>query len=419
MTVPAVPIDDLAARDEALDIVVLASQAWESHWCTPQQIASRLAKQARVLYVEPPRSPLWKLRGLATHSARPAGLQQPLPGLWVQSLPAWTLPIHLFSRWPVLRRLNQALIARWVRQAMQQLGMQRPVVWAYQITHEGSPLLREASLSVYDCIDDWPGGASSPHYRDYYSGLDEALCTSVDLLFLGSRQLANSRARLNACHQLVPQGVDLAAFLPPAQGFEVPPALARLPGPRIGLVGVLNAERVDVALIGYLARQRPQWSIVLIGPVWKGLDEAALRQHPNVHLLGNQPKESLGAFLAGLDVCMLPYLLNDFTRAIFPLKLYEYLASGKPFVSTPIPACEEFPGLIRTAATPQDFLLAVEQAMAEDSAELRDARQHAARQNDWEQLAERKLQTVRARRAQRPQGRASARPGQVAWHSSP
>jgi glycosyltransferase involved in cell wall biosynthesis len=367
------------------DIICLASQSWGSHWCTPQQICSRLADECRILYVEPLRSPLWKVRKAATQSTQAAGPpRQVTANLWVLTLPPVFIPLALYQRVPMLRRLNNSLMSHLVKRAADSLGFHDALVWVYMITHEGASLLEQSPLTIYDCIDEWAGATVDPRLKQYFAQLDRQLCMDADVLFLGSNQLAAPRRALNDCHEVVPQGVELRHFLPPPDPQSpVPADLIGLNKPIIGLVGVLNRERIDIELLCHLARSRPTWSIVLVGPVWDGLDTASLARYANIHLLGNKPREVLGQYLAAFDVCMLPYLINDFTRNIFPLKLFEYLAAGKPFVSTPIPACAEFPRLIRTAADHASFMLAIENALAERDTALRDERIATARANDW------------------------------------
>lgn len=379
------------------DIICLASQAWESHWCTPQQIAVRLARHNRVLYVEPLRSPLWRLKCSATQSCRSSGPAHELqPNLWLLTLPPIFVPMMLYQRLPWLRQINNWVMSRLVDKAIHTIGMMNPIVWVYQITYAGAPLLRRSDVTtVYDCIDEWAGATEDAGEKNFFTALDREMCRTADLLFVGSNGLATARRGLNPATLLVPQGVDLAHFLPP-QPALVPADFTAIQHPVIGLVGVLNRERIDIDLLCYLADQRPQWQIVLVGPVWKGLDIDTLAKHPNIHLLGNKPREELGSYLATFDVCILPYLINDFTRNIFPLKLFEYLASGKPFVSTPIPACAEFPRLIRTADGQAAFLAAVDAALYEDDAALREERMAVARANDWDRRTADKVQFVQS-----------------------
>jgi glycosyltransferase involved in cell wall biosynthesis len=383
------------------DIVCLASQSWESHWCTPQQISSRLAGHNRVLYVEPMRSPLWWIRRSATHTRRPSGAPtEVMPNVWLLTLPPVFIPIDAYRRAPWLRHLNNRLCSLLVGRAMRQLGFHKAIAWVYLITVADAPLLRSADAVVYDCIDEWSGATEDPREKRFFTDLDRRLCRCADVLFVGSRSLAENRRDLHPRMALVPQGVDLAHFLPSGSA-AAPPDLAALARPIIGLVGVLNRERIDIDLLCHLAEQRPNWSIVLVGPVWKGLDTERLARFANIHLLGNKPREQLGRYIEAFDVCMLPYLINDFTRNIFPLKLFEYLASGKPFVATPIPACAEFPRLIRTADGPVAFLAQLEEAMRDDTPALRDERIALARENDWDRRTADKARVVAAWLARR------------------
>lgn len=378
------------------DIVCLASQSWSSHWCTPQQIMSRLAAEHRVLYVEPLRSPLWRLKKHATQSSGGSGAPiEVARNLWVYNPPPVFMPLQLYHRSPMLAAVNGRISSRYITQAAARIGFTDPVYWVFQVTHCGSPLLRSGAPVVYDCIDEWAGVVEGEGIKRYITAIDRELCREADVLFVGSSSLARAREGLNPATALVPQGVDLSHFLRASLADVEPPSdVAEVKRPIIGLIGVLNKERLDVDLLCHLADRRPQWSLVLVGPVWEGLRTEPLRQRPNIHLLGNKPLPQLGDYLASFDVCILPYLINDFTRNIFPLKLFEYLASGKPFVSTPIPACGEFPRLIRTESTPEKFLEAVEESLTEKNSALREERIALARLNDWDRRAEDKARFV-------------------------
>lgn len=372
---------DLTGRD----IICLASQAWGSHRCTPQHIAERLARGNRVLYVEPLRSPLVRFSRSSTQTRSTAGPpRQVLPNVWVLTLPPVFVPLVAYARIPPLRRFNNALMSVMVDHAAATLGMRDTIAWVYQPTHQGAGLLRRSSLTVYDCIDEWAGATEDPLLKRYIGSVDTAMCATADVLFVGSQGLAAQRMSINHVHALIPQGVDLAHFLPPGPEHESPADIRAIGRPIIGLVGVLNRERLDVDLICTIADTRPDWTIVLVGPVWKGLNTAPLEARRNLRLLGNKPPQELGRYLAAFDVCMLPYLINDFTRNIFPLKLFEYLASGKPFVSTAVPACAEFPRLIRVADSHKAFLAELDAAVVENDSALRAERIAVARQNDWD-----------------------------------
>jgi UDP-galactopyranose mutase len=168
---------------------------------------------------------------------------------------------------------------------------------------------------------------------------------------------------------LFPSGVDAAHYARAREQCEAPADQAPIPSPRLGYFGVID-ERIDLDLLLGLAEARPQWQIVMLGPVVK-IDPASLPARPNIHYLGAKSYEELPNYLAGWDVALLPFARNESTRFISPTKTPEYLAGGRPVVSTPIrdvirPYGER--GLVRIADTIDTFVDAVEASLAEDAA---------------------------------------------------
>ena len=366
------------------NIVCLGSQDWDSHWCTPQQTMSRLAKRNRVLYIEPLRSVMSKKNTKYEVSLFSGRLRKIDEMLWVYSPPTIAIPFKLCGHWARFQLLNNWLLTRIAATLQHKLEFIDPVHWVYQVTYQGAGLLRQSRCVIYDCIDEWAGAATTPRLHDYVAKLDAQMCRDANILFVGSQSLQSTRRELNDNVHLVPQGVDLSVFAKAANAeTSWPEDIVALPRPVVGLIGVLDANRIDVDLLCSIADQRPDLSIVLIGPVWEGLRVQELESRANIHLLGNKPRELLGNYLAAFDVCMLPYLVNAFTENIYPLKLNEYLASGKPFVSTAIPACNEYTQLIHIASNHDAFLEALGQALLEDNATLRAERIDVASQNDW------------------------------------
>jgi glycosyltransferase involved in cell wall biosynthesis len=138
-----------------------------------------------------------------------------------------------------------------------------------------------------------------------------------------------------------------------------------------------------------LARADPSWHVVLVGPVQPGdVDESRLRAFPNVHLLGGRPVDDLPAYLGALDVGLIPYKLNELTKNIFPLKLYEYLASGLPVVAAALPELESFGDVVRLAAGPAEYPGLVRTALAEDDPEARRKRASQAAGESWDKRVE-------------------------------
>jgi UDP-galactopyranose mutase len=171
-----------------------------------------------------------------------------------------------------------------------------------------------------------------------------------------------------------PSSVDVAHFASARKSQDDPDDQAGIPHPRLGFFGVID-ERLDIDLLGAVAQLRPDWHLILIGPVAK-IDPASLPLAANIHYLGAKKYEELPSYLAGWDVALLPFARNEATRFISPTKTPEYLAAGKPVVSTSIRDVVRpygVKGLARIADTPDAFVAAIEAALAEDSSErLRD-----------------------------------------------
>jgi glycosyltransferase involved in cell wall biosynthesis len=231
--------------------------------------------------------------------------------------------------------------------------------------------------------------------------LDSALCREVDVVFGITDNLVNARRHLNPHSYEVNGAADLEFFGQALQeNTHVPDDLARLGGPVVGYMGGVDPFRMDVSLLTYLARERPHWNIVLVGYVWFGFNAEAFRHFPNIHVLGPKPYEDFPGYLKGMDVCIMPFPLNDLTRHGDSLKCYEYLAAGKPVVSTPVPSALRLPQVVRIADTPAEFLSAIEASLKEGSSGIQ-RRVEAVQPFTWENRVARKAEIILHRLAEK------------------
>jgi glycosyltransferase involved in cell wall biosynthesis len=161
------------------------------------------------------------------------------------------------------------------------------------------------------------------------------------------------------------------------------PELRGIPAPRLGYIGQIG-ENIDYGMVRAVAAAHPEWSLVFVGPVWatRQAEVDALAALPNVRFLGGRPHAQLSAFLRGFDVCVMPHLCNALTLSMDPTKLYDYLASGRPIVSTRVAGTERFAEVVRFGDTPEDFVREVESALCENGSQA-PARLALARQNSW------------------------------------
>lgn len=373
--------------------VVVAASA---PWATPapvnaHQVARRLAARGHeVLFVESTglRAPSARaphdLRRVATRLRSFAGgVRAVAPNLRVLS------PLALPGggpRW--LRHASLRALAAQVRRAARQLGMERPVLWAFLPTAEPVAAALHARLRVYHCVDHY---AANPGVdRAWIDALEARMLRTADLVLASSPVLAERLRARRADAECWPNVADVALFRRAAtEALEEPPELRGRPHPRAVYVGNVAAYRIDFALLEAAADAVA--TLVLVGA--EGLGDlrtagggaGALRGRPEVLRLGARAPEALPPILRHCDVALVPFLDNEHTRGSLPLKLWEYLAAGLPVVARDLPNLGELrdEGLVHTGRNPQQFGAALRTALAEPSS-ARAERSARAAPHGWD-----------------------------------
>ena len=375
------------------DILCFAPDAsWHGLWRNRHQIMSRLARKNRVLFIEPApylRPVIHDIREKGARVLTKETLFSPMPNLWVYRSP---------NRYPLigkspLRQMAFALRKRHLRTTMTRLGMKNPILWVFRYNLGEMIGHLDEKLVIYHAVDEYAGYALEgldPRARQLaqrIQAMEQRILQQADLVFVTSSTLLESKRPWNRNTYLVPNGVDYDHF---ARRPDHPPSdIAALPRPRIGYAGAIN-EKLDLELLEWVARQRPDWRVILVGPVLLQHPQrlANLQALPNVHFLGRKSLDELPAYMHSFDVCLMPYARNLWTENINPLKLYEYLAAGRPIVSTAIPAALDFRDVVWIADNREAFLQGIERALREDSPADAQLRQAIARQHTWDQRVE-------------------------------
>ncbi len=378
------------------DIVCVSVMDWDwPFWTSRQHLMAQLARSNRVLFVDPPltfasdylgaRSDPRLRRKLLSWLPK-GGLSKRLEKLTVWSPPP-AVPFNrtrnraLFDR---LLSFNQRLFRGSLRRTLGRLGFHRPILWVSFNVYFGDAVVGRMgeSLSVYHCTDEVSG---FPGYSPAIAEIEERLTRRADLVVASSQVLRDARARHNPNSFFVPNGADVEPFLQAATGKgPVPEELVGLPQPRVGFVGQIE-YRFDAGLLRFAAQRLPSWSFVLIGPVQPGNAEVeALRGMPNVHFLGLKGRSTIPGYLAHLEAALIPYKINRLTEGIYPLKLHEYLAAGKPVVATPIPSLLGMGDAAYLAGDGPSFVEALRRAINEDDEGRRRRRMEMARSQSWE-----------------------------------
>jgi len=358
-------------------LIVFSHLRWGFVFQRPQHLLSRLAAHWRVVFVEEPVHTPGPARLVVR--TEPSGVE-----VWV---PHTAVPFAGFHDDQIA--VLQPLLASRLKAE----GRRCDAAWLY--TPMALPLLRaiEPRCVVYDCMDDLASFKDAPRQLRQR---ESALMLRAALVMTGGPSLYQSRRDAHANVHCLPSSVDAAHFDParldPAsvEAAEAERLQGGLPRPRLGYFGVID-ERLDIALIERLADRRPDWQIVLAGPVVK-IDADALPRRSNLHWLGMQPYTRLPYLLAGWDVALMPFALNEATRHISPTKTLEYMAGEKPVVSTSVRDVISLYGhVVEVAHTHEQFIHACDHLIDEaPSARLgRTARMlSAVATQSWDKVAE-------------------------------
>ncbi len=332
------------------DIVVLSHLRWGFVFQRPQHLLTRLAKKRRVIFIEEPK-----------HDA--SG-----PEHWEK---------HVVENGVVVCALHSPiaqdgytdeqldLLRQQIPELLKQENVEHYAAWFY--TPMAFPLidaLRPEAV-VYDCMDELSAFMHAP--RELLDR-ETALLQRADVVFTGGPSLFKAKKDRHPNVHCFSSSVETAHFAQARDGAIEPAVQAALPHPRFGFYGVID-ERMDLNLLDAVAAAHPEWQLVMVGPVVK-IDPNTLPKHANIHYFGQCGYKDLPGFLAGWDVCLLPFARNASTKFISPTKTLEYMAAQKPIVSTPITdVAEPYGHIVYLGSTPAEFIAACEKALGADDDE--------------------------------------------------
>lgn len=332
----------------ASDLLCFSHLRWDFVYQRPQHLLSRFAQQQRVFFIEEP----IVQAGIEEHLE----IRNPTANVWVliPHLPEALEEIDsTFAQQRLLDRL------------LEEYNIDRYICWYYTPMAIAFSCHLEPLAVVYDCMDELSAfKGASPILK----AREAELFRRADVVFTGGQSLYEAKRNHHNNIYAFPSSVDVAHFAQARSLTEEPTDQVNIPHPRLGFFGVID-ERMDIQLLGDMATARPDWQFVIIGPVVK-IDPAVLPQRSNIHYLGGKNYQELPRYLAGWDVALLPFARNESTQFISPTKTPEYLAAGKPVVSTSIRDVVRPYGqqdMVRIADSAIEFVAAAEAAMREDT----------------------------------------------------
>jgi glycosyltransferase involved in cell wall biosynthesis len=359
--------------------LICFGEDWGRHPSTAQILVRHLLGPFRVIWINslgwrPPRASRRDL-GRAIGKMRSAlkGVTRPDPNLIVYS------PLVLpWYRSATIRHMNAGLLSRAIRNLAGRYGFSRYTLMttypaAAEVFQEMGGVRR-----VYYCPDEyttWPELEYLP-----VLAMERMLLGAVDTIVTTSRALFEAKSSLHPHVIYLPHAVDVEHFAKTADpSTPIPDDVKRLPRPIIGFHGLIR-NLIDLDIINTIARSRPAWSVVMVGPT--SADVPSLPRQPNIHYLGERPYDQIPAYLRAFDACLMPYRLVAASIYTNPVKLREYLAAGKPIVSTRIPEALHFGDLLYIADSADEFVLQIEQCLSEDPS-LPARRMSSMRSQTW------------------------------------
>jgi glycosyltransferase involved in cell wall biosynthesis len=359
---------------EDFPIVVHCHLRWDFVWQRPQQIFSRLAAHHPITFIE---EPMWQ------GSARRLDISEPYPNV-VRIVPVLRVEEkndEMDTQYAAVLELLRGALGE---NSLLSARFESPIQWFY------SPMAApyflddfDAAVTVYDCMDELAQFRFAP---PCLREREQMLISKADVVFTGGYQLFQSKSRYHSNVHFYGCGVDAEHFskarLPET---EVPAEVARLPRPVFGYFGVID-ERLDYALLAQIAQEMPDASIVMVGPLAK-VEQQSLPHLSNIHWLGQRAYMDLPALVKSFDVCLMPFALNEATQYINPTKTLEYMAAGKPVVSTAVPdVLHHFTPIVDVAQTAEEFIAAIQRAVRSPRAELIEQGIDRANRASWDSI---------------------------------
>ncbi len=381
---------------ERESFVYYGPEQWQSMWRNRHQLLSRLARANKVVYVEP-RPYVDEVWARVLRRDRKLGrllaatrMEAERSNLWVYHPPQFAPlggPAPVRGALHVVRRttLQHDLAALGID------GTCPPVVWISTPTQYDARLDLPARLRVYHIVDDYLAYHDLPEsHRNGYAERERRLIDWADLVVAVSPELIASKGGAhNAKFRLLPNGFDATAYAED-RAVVTPPALAGLPRPILGYVGLISV-RLDLRMLHRLFAAHPEWTLVLMGTVYRsGCEDALdwLTGLPNVHLLPPVPGEQVADFVRSFDMGLVPYRVTQETIHASPLKVYEYLAAGLPVVAADVPGARQFEGVVSIATSAAEWAEAIGGALTTDSDAMRARRRAAVAPHTWDARVE-------------------------------
>lgn len=375
-------------------VLLFSSSDWDGLWGSRQQIALELNRRGySVLFIErfAGLEHLYRYPDMRRRRQSGARLVEQQENLW-RAMPPPLLPGYYHS--PCITHFNAKLVQWRLDSIIKRfLKGERPILWMFKPEHHFMIGRYNEICSVYHCIDEYTVGTSG-RKKSVIESLEKQILQKADVVFANSLITWTNKKRF-AHHALrFPSGANVEHFAG-ASVVTPHPEVEALDSPILMYAGGIS-EKLDTRLLVLIADAQPGWTIILIGGIYPGVDQVGLKKLSslaNVKLIGKQPFNELPRWFAAADICLLPYVAGENTHYRSPLKLYEYLATGRPIVSTPHPEVDEFAQLV-SIAPPESWIKAINGVLETDTDSMREKRLAEAQNHSWQVRVDGMLEAI-------------------------
>ncbi len=384
--------------DKGKAILLLSTADWGNpFWTNKQHVAVELAKLGyKVLYVDSLglRAPSLNKSDLSRIFRRLLkGLLPPVKkrdNLWV-----WSPIVIPFQKYRPVRSFNKILLTFFSHLFMFFLGFKKPLVWTYNPITLDVFHINKDSIVVYHCVDDIKAQPGMPYNE--IKAAEARLVKRADYVFVTSNKLYEKNCALTDHIYMFSNVADYNHFSKAlSDSIELPGDTGMVDGSVIGFIGAISGYKQDFKLLEYIAINKPEWQIILIGKVGEGDPDTnvkPLKNLDNVLFLGPRPYSQLPAYIKSFDVAIIPAALNEYTHAMFPMKFFEYLAAGKRIVSTAIDSLKSYADYCEIAHSHDDFIRKIEMVLSSKDMDI-EKRLTLAKQNTYESRTKKMLAII-------------------------
>ena len=353
------------------EILLLSTADWDNpFWTNKQHVALELSRLGyKVLYVDS--------LGLRSPSVNKSDISRifrrllkgfKFPKKINENLWVWSPIVIPFQKYRIIRGFNKWTLYLLSKLFLYLFGFKQPILWTYNPMTLDVFFVRQNIKVVYHCVDEIKAQPGMP--RKAIENAEYKLLKRADYVFVTSDELYKTRKKINNKTFFFSNVTDYDHFSKARDDRTiVPKDVISIKKPIIGFIGAVSSYKVDFELLSFIAKSKPDWSIVLIGKVGEGDPETdvSLLIQDNIHILGPRPYEDLPAYIKSFDVAMIPVALNEYTHAMFPMKFFEYLAAGKRIVSTDIDSLKNYSDYVFLSTSYNEFIDNVENVLSDEN----------------------------------------------------